>query len=178
MSLHESKRSAYEEYEASLIRLALAELRREEADARVDVPDEEIVNKRDAAYGHAMRLIGVQLKRKRREHFWRETLPKVSRAAAVIVLIGAAGLATAIAAVGTVRARVLEFLMRTTPKYTELSLLENEALAFEVPADWEGKYFPSYVPEGYLTYSTDCVPGSCEILYLYRRYVLRVFRVW
>lgn len=30
----------------------------------------------------------------------------------------------------------------------QMNLVEDEGAAFDVPADWPGEYFPSYLPEG------------------------------
>lgn len=73
----------------------------------------------------------------------------VGIAACLILLLGIAT-PIAIANVEVIRARVMQLLIKVQKEYTELSLTEDPDASFDVPADWEGEYFPSYIPEGYV----------------------------
>ena len=163
--LRDEIKGFYDDYETSLIRLALIELRSKEDDSDIDISDEEIIKKRDASYEKTMRLIGAEISRIKKDRFYRYSLPRIGLAAASILLICFMGLTTAVALNGSMRVRVLEFLVNVTPEFTELSLRENDGLAFFVPAEWQGKYYPSYVPENYVTYSVDSFSDSHDVFY-------------
>lgn len=75
--------------------------------------------------------------------------------ATALLLAFAVSLGTAMAVSGEVRVEVMRLLYRVTPKYTEISMAEDEDAAFFVPADWTGSYYPSYIPEGYVFHSVD-----------------------
>lgn len=75
--------------------------------------------------------------------------------AAVLALVVAVSLGTAMAVSGEVRVAVMRLLYRVTPQYTEVSMVEDEGAAFFVPADWTGSYYPSYIPEGYAFHALD-----------------------
>ena len=55
----------------------------------------------------------------------------------------------AIATIPPVRARVMELIFETLRQYTRVSLREKAGPEVEVPAEWGGEYYPSYIPEGY-----------------------------
>ena len=63
--------------------------------------------------------------------------------------------ASALAWIPAVRHTALQFLISVEKTYTELRLVENPALTFEVPAQWRGEHFPAYLPERFLLYSVD-----------------------
>ena len=42
----------------------------------------------------------------------------------------------------------MKLLLHVEEEYTELSLVEDEAASFDVPAEWQGGSFPAYIPEG------------------------------
>lgn len=74
---------------------------------------------------------------------------RVAAAALALLFIG---IGTAMALSAQVRITVLRLLWRVTPQYTEIRLAPDEAAAFDVPADWPGEYYPSFIPEGYRLY--------------------------
>lgn len=74
---------------------------------------------------------------------------RVVQIAACIVLLLGIATPIAIANVDSVRTKVLQLLISVQSDHTELSLVADEAVAFEVPEGWQGSYFPSYIPEGY-----------------------------
>ncbi len=85
--------------------------------------------------------------------------------AAVLALVVAVSLGTAMAVSGEVRVAVMRLLYRVTPQYTEVSMVEDEGAAFFVPADWTGSYYPSYIPEGYSFYSVTGTASIRETIY-------------
>ncbi len=75
---------------------------------------------------------------------------RIAAAALALLFIG---IGTAMALSAQLRITVLRLLWRVTPQYTELRLAPDEAAAFDVPADWPGEYYPSFIPEGYRFYA-------------------------
>ena len=61
------------------------------------------------------------------------------------------GIATpfAIANVEAIRVKVMELLIDIQEDHTELSFVENENEEFYVPVEWQGNYYPSYIPDGF-----------------------------
>lgn len=76
-------------------------------------------------------------------------LQKIIVAAASIVLLFCAGLASAIAVVPPVRAKVLELISSMGDGYVILGARERADTSVKVPAGWIGDYFPAYIPEGF-----------------------------
>jgi hypothetical protein len=158
-------KGSYIDYEASLIRLALTELKSEEDDSDIDISDEEIIKKRDESYEDFMRQIDAEIARRKKNRFFERSLPRIVIAAASILLVCFMGFTTAVAFNDSVRVRVLEFLINITPEYTELSIRENVNLTFYIPTEWEGRYYPSYMPSSFSTYEIDCMPDNHDVYY-------------
>lgn len=93
----------------------------------------------------------------------RQTLPRIGQAVAVMIAVLSISLSVAAATIHTVRVRVLEFLVHIEEQYTELSLRENPARSFDLPADWEGDYYPSILPEGFIVSNIHNGTGSSSI---------------
>lgn len=93
----------------------------------------------------------------------RQTLPRIGQAVAVMIAVLSISLSVAAATIHTVRVRVLEFLVNIEEQYTELSLHEDPARSFDLPADWEGNYYPAAMPEGFIVSSINNGIGSCSI---------------
>lgn len=98
--------------------------------------------------------------------FFCETLPKAGRAAAIIVAALAVAGGVAIAASHTVRVQVMKLLTQAETEYTQLSLVEDTEASFDIPAEWEGDYYPSYVPKGLSLYAVYPWPGDNSIEYV------------
>ena len=70
---------------------------------------------------------------------------RIAQIAAVLIVCLALAGGIALSASSYVRTQVMRLLADVTPEYTELSLsIEREV---NVPADWQGNYYPSIVPE-------------------------------
>lgn len=122
-----------------------------ENDARALTPEEEGACRR--AYERFQGKMEAQYRSERRQTNIRRLRKWASRfvvgAACMILIIGIAA-PIAIANVEVIRARVLQLLINVQKEYAELSLVEDPDASFDVPAGWEGEYFPSYIPEGYV----------------------------
>ena len=92
-------------------------------------------------------------------------VPGILRKVAVFLLVLNLGFTTAAAMVPSVRVKVMELLINIEREYTELSLRESQGASFEVPIDWKGSYFPSFIPEGYEIFEV-VDAGICSITYL------------
>ena len=151
------RRTLEDEHLDTLIRLAFLDIEQEHTERieervnenSADMPIVEM----DQAYENVKPMVTQRIDREvrksQRSHFMKHTLPKYTQIAAVVVLVICIGSATAIASIRSVRVRVMELLINIEEKYTELSLVERDDLAFDVPADWKGAYYPSYVPDGF-----------------------------
>ena len=70
----------------------------------------------------------------------------------------------AIANVEFIRSAVMKLLIRIDWEegVMQMNLVEDEGAAFNVPADWPGEYFPSYLPEGLeVTWRSTSVVNPC-----------------
>lgn len=74
------------------------------------------------------------------------TLPKAIQVAAIfIACISIAG-GIAFATNETVRVYVMKLIVTMSDEYTSLKLVEDEEASFDVPADWQGDNYPSFIP--------------------------------
>lgn len=103
----------------------------------------------------ALRLIEKSAERAQMKRLFKRTLPRIAQIAAVwiaaAVLVGGA----AIAASQTVRVKLMKLLVENTPEYTSLQIVEDSETYIDVPAEWDGEYFPSVVPEGLIMRDVD-----------------------
>ena len=82
---------------------------------------------------------------------------RILQTAAVVVLILNIGFGTAVATSGNVRAKVIRFLMEMNDSYMSIGFTESEGEII-IPEEWEGRYFPTYIPQGYSIQR--CVSGA------------------
>ena len=88
-----------------------------------------------------------KLERETRKERKTKRLNEAKKAMSRLVLIGACvvlviGIAApiAIANIEAIRVRVMELLINIQDEYTEISMVENEEMTFDVPVAWRGKY--------------------------------------
>ncbi len=91
----------------------------------------------------------AQAKRQARKARARRIIRRTVEVAACVVLVMAIATPFAIAKVDVIRVKVMELLIDIKDDHTELSFVEDEDAAFEVPAGWEGAYYPAYIPDEY-----------------------------
>lgn len=91
----------------------------------------------------------AQQKRQQRNRRLKRALRRTVEVAACFVVLMAIAAPFAIANVDAIRVKVMELLIEVKDDHTELSFVEDESAAFEVPAGWNGLYYPSYTPEKY-----------------------------
>lgn len=152
-----SENALKEQHMDSLLRLAFLQIEQEQADSLqilVDADKASItIAEMDEIYAKSRPKIAQMIEKgavkSRRELFLRKTLPQITRIAAIILLTFFMGFTVAFATVRSVRVQVLKFLIKMEGQYAELSLIEDEGTALDVPADWKGSWYPSYIPEGF-----------------------------
>ena len=94
-----------------------------------------------------LRHINRGYRKSRAKIFVRKTIPRIANIAACLLLICYIGLTVAIAADSTVRIRIMNFIMNIEERYTSFGF-EDSGETMNVPAEWEGYYYPSYIPNG------------------------------
>ena len=129
-------------------------------------PDEEELCRR--AYKHFLQKVEVQDRIEKKQtniRQWRKQASRfISTAACLVLLLGIAA-PIAIAKVEFFRVKVLQLLINIHEEYTELSLVEDTDLSFNVPGNWRGEYYISYIPKGYVLSYID--PVYDEVVYTY-----------
>ncbi len=85
----------------------------------------------------------------RRKEKKRNILPKIAHAAAYVLLIVLLVAPIAIANVDALREKVMELLVCVEADHTVISAVENNRETLNVHPDWEGAYYPAYIPEGF-----------------------------
>ena len=100
-------------------------------------------------------------RRRSRSARLRRIVPRVVEIAACVVLAVAVATPFAIANVEFIRSAVMKLLIRIDwdEGVMQMNLVEDEGAAFNVPADWPGEYFPSYLPEGLEVTWKSYIPG-------------------
>lgn len=90
-----------------------------------------------------------RIQAQRRTAFRRVFARVVQVAACLVVAMGIA-IPAAIAWVPAFRARVMQLLIQVDQQAGEVyvSFQEDEQAAFDVPSEWTGRYFLSYIPDG------------------------------
>lgn len=141
--------SLYKELEGLKIRIAFAKIEEDEEKllaAPTSVGEHEYD---ELAQHRTMRRIHQELDMRARRYFVRKTLPRALQVFAGVVLFFFLSLTVATAASHTIRVKVLTFIINMEDEYTELSLENLNDEFFDVPSEWKGAYFLSYVPKGF-----------------------------
>ena len=92
--------------------------------------------------------------------FFRQTLPKIGQIAAILIAVITIAGGVAIATSHTIRVQVMKLLVQIEEQYTELSLVEDPEASFEIPSEWSGEYYPSYIPENFEASTVISFPGN------------------
>lgn len=99
---------------------------------------------------HKLAKREAQEKKQSRAAQVRRSIPRLIEIAACLVLILGIAAPFAVANVESIRVKVMELLISIQDDHTELQFVENDEKAFDVPADWQGLYYPSYIPDGFV----------------------------
>lgn len=168
------QQNANEDLFSSLIKVAILELEQENIDVllkkiedgQFELSSAELDALSNQSTPMVYQLIDRELTRFQRKRFIRHTLPKAGQIAAGILLVLFISATTTLATVRSIRVRVLDFLIRIETEYTNLSLVENEKEAIEMPNEWTGRYYPRYIPDGFVFSSFYKGVVSIELIYL------------
>ena len=116
-----------------------------EAEGEESTESEAFIARVDA---RCLKIIKNHSRKARMRHFLMHTVPHFGRVAAVIIAVVTLAGCTALAASKTVRVYLQHLLVEKTAEYTRLSLAPSESEYVDVPDEWEGSYYPTYIPEG------------------------------
>ena len=94
----------------------------------------------------------TQISRTKRKAQLRKLASRIVQIAACGVILVSISTPFAIAHIETVRIKVMEMLIDIQDEYTRISLIEDEESSFTIPSEWQGAYYPSYLPDGYSSY--------------------------
>ena len=138
------------------LRLAFQEKLEEEIEAisGEQHPEPELQAMMDRADSRILKLIHTNVRKRKIARIVKTTLPQLGKAVAACLLAFFIGLSTAIAAVPAVRTRVLRFIMTIDEKYTSLGFADT-GMAVNVPTEWKGRYYLSYIPDGFVFEDAD-----------------------
>ena len=79
--------------------------------------------------------------------FFTKTLPKIGQIAAVLIVVISVAGGIALASSSAIRVRVMQLLMNVEKEYTSFELVEDIDASFDVPVEWGGEYYPSFIPD-------------------------------
>lgn len=134
----------------------LAEIEQEKASGNTDAY-EAFSARQDAKN---LKRIHRYFQMQRTRTFFRQTLPKIGQIAAILIAVITVAGGVAIATSRTLRVQVMKMLVQIEEQYTALSLVEDSDASFEIPAEWTGEYYPSYIPEGFEANVVISFPGN------------------
>ena len=147
-----------DEYIDTMIRLAFKQEEALETQEMIAASKRPFTLEEQAAVENVRRrfievLSAKERAQKRENRFLRfqKYAPRILQAAAAVILILAIATPIAIANVASFRSAVMQLLLSFDESKQELHVdfSEDESAAFDVPAEWPGKYYISYIPDGY-----------------------------
>lgn len=95
---------------------------------------------------HNLQQIQRYFRKQGYKRLFTKTLPKVAQIAAVFIAVIALAGSVAIATSHTVRVHVMKLLYEMEEEYTTIKMVEDEEASFDVPAEWQGTSYLSYIP--------------------------------
>ena len=119
-----------------------------------------------AAYRRFQKDLKARFRRAKVQRFSRHVLLPLGKAAAALVLVLSLGISTVVASSDTLRAAVFDLVFTRQATHTGIQLVENTQKAFDVPAEWKGRYYPSFIPEGYKMVKIDSEEGTTSTISL------------
>lgn len=154
------------EYQKVLISKAMREIRDEEADSLLECSPEDQrylefleANREKRLKKMMRRLRWISLKKQ-----FFTVVPRTMRFAVAALGILCIGLTTAFASNETFRVRVFSMFAEDHGQYTAVRLQEDKQKAFDVPAEWEGMYCPTYIPDGFDVVNVENLSGQIFLI--------------
>lgn len=102
-----------------------------------------------------------------KKRFMTNTLLRAAQVAAVWIAVLALAGGVAIAASSTVRVYLTKLLVEVTPQYTSLTMAKDTDHYVDVPAEWQGEYYPSIIPEGLVIGQLDSDETESSVTYVF-----------
>ena len=142
-------KSLLEDYEQAAFKLLTYEIAMENTEKlkAEDIPA-EVSARADEAYPRLARRIRRLTRANEVKYFAQKQLPKVAKAAASLILVMYLGLTVAIASSETVLKNVVKFLIQRYDEYSVAGFVATGD-SIDVPPEWDGAYYLSYIPEGF-----------------------------
>lgn len=149
---------AEDEYIDDLIRMVYKQDRLKETREITEKSEEPLTPEQEEIAARLRERMPAELKEtdrqkgkeKRKSKIFR-MLPRIMEIAACLILVAAIGTTIAVAKNESFRSAILELLIHIDEEegVANISFEENTEEAFDVPADWLGKYYPSKIPDGF-----------------------------
>ncbi len=135
----------------SALKLKIALLEKQEAEleriTNESESDDHLQTLAQSSEQKMLRFIDRRTRTGQIKHFVVSTFPQVVKTAACLLLVCYIGLTVAVATDSTLRVRIMNFIMNTEERYTSYGF-EDSGEIMNVPADWQGYYYPAYIPDG------------------------------
>ena len=168
MAVEQGKlRTPEENYEDAALELALYRMLRHEHEMvkANSSEDDKKETQRIAAESTPRIFALIERHTKRREgNSFKRQSARFLKAVACVVLVANMGLTIATATSAPVRAKVMDFLTEINASYMSMGFRETE-LEIDVPENWEGSYYPTFLPEGYMLQFSESDKGKNEAEY-------------
>lgn len=168
MAVEQGKLKTPEEnYEDAALELALYRMLRHEHEMvkANSSEDDEKETQRIAAESTPRIFALIERRTKRREgNSFKRQSARFLKAVACVVLVANMGLTIATATSAPVRAKVMDFLTEINASYMSMGFRETE-LEIDVPENWEGSYYPTFLPKEYMLQSSKSDGGISEAEY-------------
>lgn len=138
------------------LKIALQECRERELDRLMEgyARDEALEKRLAQGEGEMLRRIDRDIRKMHARRRVRNALPKAGKFAACLALVFYLGLGLAFAASPAVRVNLMKFFVNIEGRHASYGFEETGEF-IEVPADWAGYYYPTYIPEGFEVARTD-----------------------
>lgn len=139
-----------EELTALKLKIALQEYREDAIETLLSENDDPSAPERLARTEQpTLRRMNRRLRRRSLRRFAARTLPKAGKAAACLILVFYLGLTVAVATVENVRVELMRFFVHVDGGQASFGF-ESSDEHLDVPSEWNGYYYPAYIPDGYV----------------------------
>lgn len=102
-----------------------------------------------------------------RKRFMKGTVLRAAQVAAVWIAVFVLAGGVAVAASPMVRVYLTKLLVEVTPQYISLTMIEDTDHYVDVPAEWQGEYYPSIIPEGLVINQLDSDDIDSYVTYVF-----------
>lgn len=131
------------------LKIALQEYQSETIEAILSEPDDPSAHEHLAHTEQpTLRRMNRRMRRRNIQRLVSKTLPKASKMTACLLLVFYIGLTAAVATVESVRVGLQNFFVHFEKTHVEIGF-EKTDNPVDVPSEWDGYYYPSYIPEGF-----------------------------